>query len=230
MTYLTHKDPRYTLPALVYVAVLGTFWIPGIARRRLRTALTAAVVALAAINFAGMSFGIGGSARAMLSLPGATTSIIYPRHLTLYETTGWVRGEPRHNGDVLNLLKELYHGGVRAISIDPSAGQLDFSFEGVLPLANATRLYVAPAPTYTPTGAYLLLHQLRPGDPPPCQRLTGEVITGDAGVVSGIYVVRGPFVGLNAQLLRNPANPAQRYRFVCPGRAPLIYPPASRPV
>ena len=51
MTYLTHKDPRYSLPGLVYVAVLGTFWIPQIARTRVRAAVTIAFIAIAAVQF-----------------------------------------------------------------------------------------------------------------------------------------------------------------------------------
>ena len=49
MTLLLHKDPRYTLPALVFVAVLATGWIATLSRRRLRACLSAAVVAIAAI-------------------------------------------------------------------------------------------------------------------------------------------------------------------------------------
>ena len=55
MTYLTHKDPRYTLPALVYVSVLGTFWIATRAPGRTRTLLTGGIIAIAVINFVGMS-------------------------------------------------------------------------------------------------------------------------------------------------------------------------------
>ena len=49
MTLLVHKDPRYTLPMLVYVAVLATGWIATLPRRRLRVTLSTAVVVLAAI-------------------------------------------------------------------------------------------------------------------------------------------------------------------------------------
>jgi len=85
MTYLTHKDPRYTLPALVYVAVLGTSWIVSIHRLLIRRTIQGAVLVLAALYLAGMSFGIGGAVR--IALPGSHSTIIYPRQLTLYETS-----------------------------------------------------------------------------------------------------------------------------------------------
>ena len=110
MTYLTHKDPRYTLPALVYVAVLATSWIVSISRPTIRRVLFAAVVVLSVVYFAGMSFGIGGAVR--LALPGAQNTIIYQRQLTLYETAGWVRGGPVTDGHVLALLEGLRRSGV----------------------------------------------------------------------------------------------------------------------
>ncbi len=94
---------------------------------------------------------------------------------------------------------------------------------GVVPLAEAVNLYVEPTPIAAPDGAYVLLKPVKPGDPPPCQRLMDG-----SGIRSGIYVVRGPIAGLNAQLLRNPANPAQRYQLVCPGRATVSYPHAAQ--
>jgi len=217
MTYLTHKDPRYTLPALVYVAVLGTFWIPSVSRARLRVGLTAAIAAIAAINLLGMSTGVVGQTRVALALPGASSTIIYPWQLTLYENEGWVRGAPAHNGDILELLQGLHREGVNQIGIDPTANILDFSAAGIIPLAEALNMYIEPAPITAPDGAYLLLRPVKPGDPAPCQRLDGGL---------GIYVVRGSIAGLNSPLLRNPAIPTQRYSLVCPGRPTVIYPAA----
>lgn len=71
MTYLIHKDPRYTLPALVYVAVLSTGWIATIPCVRLRTALSAGVIAIALTNFVAVSTGIGGPVR--IKLPARRT-------------------------------------------------------------------------------------------------------------------------------------------------------------
>ena len=103
MTYLTHKDPRYTVPALVYVAVLGTGWIAQLASKRRRTALTGALVAVVLVNLIGVSWGIGGDVR--LALPGAQHSIIYQRQVTFYSPAGWVRGGPERDGDLIALMQ-----------------------------------------------------------------------------------------------------------------------------
>lgn len=228
MTYLTHKDPRYTLPALVYVAVLATFWIPAIARPWLRRLVTVSIVAIAAINFVGMSFGIAGvSARAMISLPEASNSIIYPGNLTLYEDTGWVRGGPERNGDPLKLMQQLHRAGVRAIAIDPSASQVDFSTAGILPLAETVGIAVVSRHAYQPDDRYILLRAVGPADPRPCQwlRSSDSVVEQSSGKPLGVYVLKGPIDGLDAKTLRNPAEPQQRYTIACPGQ-PDTTPPA----
>ena len=68
ITYLTLKDPRYALPALVYMAVLGTGWI-ATARPPLRRWLTAAFGVVVAINFIAVNF--GGVPSLSVKLPGA---------------------------------------------------------------------------------------------------------------------------------------------------------------
>jgi Dolichyl-phosphate-mannose-protein mannosyltransferase len=219
MTYLTHKDPRYTLPALVYVAVLGTFWIATLPPGRIRTLLTAAVVAIAVINFAGMSFGLGGTQRIMVTLPGAQNNFIYPWHLTLYENQGWLRGGPEHDGDVPGLLAGLHKMGITAIAVDPTHNEPDFSMLGIIPLADAAGIAMDVTPSQAPDSAYLLLRYPRPGDPAPCQRLNDGL---------ALYAVRGSESGLNLALLRNPARPIQQYSLICPGRATIAWPRSAR--
>ena len=71
MTVLVHKDPRYTLPMLVYVALLATGWIATLSRARWRAALSAAVVALAAIYF--VESRPASAARSSSGYPGQST-------------------------------------------------------------------------------------------------------------------------------------------------------------
>ena len=52
MTLITHKDPRYTLPALVYMAALGSGWIA--TATRARKPLTAGLLVVVAINLIGV--------------------------------------------------------------------------------------------------------------------------------------------------------------------------------
>jgi 4-amino-4-deoxy-L-arabinose transferase-like glycosyltransferase len=219
MTYLTHKDPRYTLPALVYVAVLGTFWVPAVRRRGVRVVAAAIVVAFAVINFAGMSLGIGSSRRIAIALPGAQSNFLYTWQLTLYQDQGWLYGGPERDGDVPAFLAALRRSGVTGFSVDPGAGLVtDFNTFGFLPWADALGLAMTTTPVPAPTTVYLLLHTPAAGDPPPCTRL-------DSGY--GVYAIRGVATGIDGATLRNPANPRQRYQFVCPRRPPVLWPPAS---
>jgi 4-amino-4-deoxy-L-arabinose transferase-like glycosyltransferase len=213
MTYLTHKDPRYTLPMLVYVAVLATGWIAAIARPRLRTALTAAVVALAAINAFGVSTGIGGPVR--IALPGAKNTIIFQRQLTLYANVGWIRGGPQRDGDAQALVRGLYKAGIRKVEFDPSVNALDFNSQGLVFLAAAAGMVSPPTFVNEPDNAFVIRRAVRRGDPPPCQRLNDG---------SGIYVIQGNAGGINPRKLRNPANPRQRFTLLCPGRGRVLFP------
>jgi 4-amino-4-deoxy-L-arabinose transferase-like glycosyltransferase len=221
MTYLAHKDPRYTLPALVYIAVLSTYWIAQVRRTRVRQALTGAFVTVAVINFVGMSTGLGGTRRLMVALPGApfdpANSVDpYSWHLTLYENQGWLRGGPQHDGDVRWLLSGLRQMGVTRIAFDGGANEPDFSLEGTTPLALELKMGIDPPnPTQAPNSAFLFLHVPRLGELPPCQFLNDGM---------GVYAIRGHFLGFNPLLLDNPQAPRQQYQFVCPGSPPVMWP------
>lgn len=213
MTYLTHKDPRYTLPMLVYVAVLATSWIVTIERPVIRRALSGVVVVLAAVYFAGMSFGIGGAVR--IPLPGAQTTIIYQRRLTLYETAGWVRGGPVTDGHVLALLEWLRRSGVLRADLYTGPNEIDFNSNGVDALLSTADIYGAPVPLPpSPQNAFVFVHAPRPGEPSACQTLNDGL---------GIYVARANFSGLNPVTLSNPASPSETFTLVCPGRASRAY-------
>ena len=216
MTYLTHKDPRYTLPLLVYVAVLGTGWIATLSRPRLRLVLSCAVVALAVVYFAGMSFGVGGAVR--LKLPGAQDNIIYRRQLTLYETSGWVRGGPVRDADVHSLLQGLKREGIDGVILETGSNPIDFNSLGLhVSTISVDMGYNEDPPLPDSREAYLVLLPPVAAAPRPCQRLNDG---------SGIYAVRLPAPGINFGTLTDPGNPRQRYTLLCPGRAPLVYPPA----
>jgi hypothetical protein len=211
MTWLVHKDPRYTLPALVYVAVLATWWIPKIGGDRLRRTLSAAVVGIAAVNFAGMSTGTGGPV--VIRLPGSQDTVIRQHEFVLYQSDGWVRGGPVHDASVLSLMHGLHRLGIRTIAFDGSDSTLDFNNNGLNALGAAAGIAVPPLAVNAPSNAYLLRRTVRQGDPPPCQRLNDG---------SGVYVVRGYPFGLDAQTLTNPGNPRQTFRLICPGRPDVI--------
>ena len=204
MTLITHKDPRYLLPALVYLAVLGTGWIA--TATRVRGLLTGGLAAIVAINVLGVSIGLGDTVR--LSLPGAPkNSVLAERQITLYSPVGWLRGGPAHDGDIPALMRGLKRVGVRTVTFDAgSSDDINFNTSGLQVLAIGAGLQ--PKWVYDPAGlgprdAFILRRISQPADPPPCQRLSDG---------SGVYVVLG-----------NPVIPFELYTFLCPGRHPLFY-------
>lgn len=218
MTYLTHKDPRYTLPWLVYVVVLGTYWIPDLVRPLLRRGLSIGVVALAVVYFAGMTLGVGNIIR--VALPGAQQNILYRNQLTLYQTVGWVRGGPVTDAHVLRLMQWLHRHGVLRAQLYTGPDELDFNLIGIEALAATADVYayLTPNPP-SPQNVYIFVHTPRPGDPPPCQRLNDG---------TGIYVAAGNTAGLNPNTLSNPTAPREAFSFICPGRSPVLYRPRKR--
>ncbi|HEV3070309.1 MAG TPA: glycosyltransferase family 39 protein [Solirubrobacteraceae bacterium] len=204
ITLIRHKDMRFTLPALVYIAVLATGWIV-LMRPRLRLAVTAALAAILAVNFLAVSIGIGHAVR--IILPGAPASGVPTRQFTLYSPAGYIRGGPEHDGDILTLMRELKRAGVRTVTFDAGSTDVaDFTTYGLE--VRAIQAGLTATAVYNPTAlgprdAFMLRHFPQPGDPPPCQRLKDG---------SGVYVELG-----------NPVKPFQEYTLICPARHPAIY-------
>ena len=205
ITLIRHKDVRFTLPALIYVAVLATGWIV-LARPRVRLAATAILGLVLAVNFLGVSIGIGHTVR--IALPGASaTSGIYTRQITLYSPEGYLRGGPEHDGDVLALMRELKRAGIRSITFDAGSTDVsDFTTYGLQ--VRAIQAGLTPTPVYDPStlgphDAFMLRHVPQPGDPPPCQRLRDG---------SGVYVELG-----------DAFKPFETYTLICPKHHPEIY-------
>jgi Dolichyl-phosphate-mannose-protein mannosyltransferase len=200
-TWIIHKDPRYSLPMLIFVAVLGAGWIVQ-ARPRVRLVATAALVVVVAVNFIGVSAGVGGSVTA--SLPGHTAGVI-ERELTFYSPDGWLRGGPGTDGNIPSLLTALRRAGVRQVTFGGDNTE-DFNQSGLQ--VRAIEAGLTPTATYNPGelgahGVFILPHVRVAGDPPPCRTL-------DDG--SGVYVVLGSAL-----------QPFDDYTFICPGHKPEIY-------
>jgi hypothetical protein len=205
ITLIRHKDVRFTLPALIYVAVLATGWIV-LARPRVRVAATAVLAVVLAANFLGVSIGIGPTVR--IALPSAPAdSGIYTRQFTLYSPEGYIRGGPEHDGDILALMRGLKRAGIQSITFDAGSTDVsDFTTYGLQ--VRAIQAGLTPTEVYDPGAlgphdAFMLRHVPQPGDPPPCQRLNDG---------SGVYVELG-----------DPVKPFETYTFICPGRHPAVY-------
>lgn len=198
-------DPRYTLPATVYIAALATGWLAHVGRA-VQIPAAALLVSIALINFAGVSFGLGKAER--LTLPGAPESSLHERQFTLYSPEGFVRGGPSRGGDILAIMRAAHRDGVRVMEFDPTAVTLDFNGAGLEALALSVGI-TRPA-RYDPVSltlddAFLLRRVVTPSDPRPCATL-------DDG--TGVYLVRG-----------NPLIPFESYRLYCPTRVPKYYGP-----
>jgi uncharacterized membrane protein YsdA (DUF1294 family) len=209
MTWLTHKDPRYDLSALVYIAVIGTAWIAK-ARPRVRPWLVGVLLASVAASFAGVAFGVGGEGTSLrIALPGAYDKTpLGERYLTLYSTSGWLRGPPdSKDGNVLALMRGLRRNGIQGVAFC-CVNPVDFNIIGLSTLAYEAGLLnkgtsTAALASLGPKDVFLLAHAPAPGDPPPCQKIEG----------AGIYAELG-----------NPlVKPFSQYAFICPGRHSEIY-------
>ena len=205
ITLIKHKDPRFTLPALVYMAVLAAGWIV-LARPRVRGGATAVLGVVLLADFLGVSIGIGHPLR--IALPGAAADKSgLTRQITLYSPAGYIRGGPEHDGDILALMRGLKKAGVRSITFDAGSTDVsDFTTFGLQ--VRAIQAGIPPTPVYDPSAlgpheAFMLRHVPTPGDPPPCQRLQDG---------SGVYVVLG-----------DAFKPFETYTFICPGRHPEMY-------
>src|SRR5215212_1019157 len=177
LTILTHKDMRYSLPLLVYLAVLGTAWIVrlGPLPRRLATAALAAGVLATTL---GMTFGVGGAIPARLpgNLGAALGVGVPPRdRVVVYANHDYLVSAPRRDGDVLALLKGLERIGVRKLYWDPAVAgpeHGDFNGAGLTVLARIAGLSVAEVISYDVILPHyaLLIYQPAPPGAAPCVR------------------------------------------------------------
>jgi dolichyl-phosphate-mannose-protein mannosyltransferase len=218
MTIITIKDPRYDLPALIYMAVIGTAWIPTIRIPVLRRGLTAGLIAAVAASFASVAFGLGGNGYTVRVAVGGSDAEKLPAEgfVSVYATTGWVAGPPeRNDGNVLALMRGLRRDGVRAAAfccgrerpegeVDGGAERIDFNVSGLVVLAKEAGLrFDEQQGELRPTDVFVAAHAPIPGAPP-CQRLRDG---------TGIYAILGDPVG----------RPFSRYTFICPSHTPAIY-------
>jgi 4-amino-4-deoxy-L-arabinose transferase-like glycosyltransferase len=139
ITLLRHHDVRYTMGAIVYVAVLGTAWV---ARLRPRWQLTASAVLVAAVIVAqlGASFGVG---RTPDQLPLSNGAIhegegVPPRdRVVFYSSLDYLVSGSLHGGDVLGLMQRLRADGVDRIATEDRGDANDHMYETVGLLAFA---------------------------------------------------------------------------------------------
>jgi 4-amino-4-deoxy-L-arabinose transferase-like glycosyltransferase len=201
VTMTMPHDARYSLPSLVYLAVLGTGWITSLPKV-LRGAAIVVLLAVAVINNLGASLATGH--RLAVTLPGAPlTSPLMERQITFYAPMG---SRPRRDGDVLGLMRALRRNGVRAVHWDLAAEAIGFNFthQGIGAYSAMAGLRPSVTTDYAglgPRDAYMLRWPLAGAEAPPCIQLDEA---------TGIWVRLG-----------NPLRPGAP--FFCPLRAPPFY-------
>ena len=180
VSWIALKDPRYALPALTYMAVLGTGWMVSL-RLRWRRVAIGALCLIVLVNVAGM-FASGGSA--VISLPGAPPSGLGERRFTIYKPGGWIAGRPESEGAVLKTMQAAKAAGATAIAFDPGANQSNFNHPGLDVLSRVAGLPIANP--YDPDDPqHVMIANLAPAvdDPLPCAVTSSNM---------GIYLSSGP--------------------------------------
>jgi len=170
-----HKDVRYAMPLLPFLAVLGTGWIAE-ANRTLRVVATIGLVLAVAASTLGATFGVGPTHSGML--PGNWAApqgqgVMPLNRLTLYSNHNYMVSGPRRAGDILRLFDELHSSGVRHVTIFVSQApdeDVNYNFNGLLIFARMAHLST-PATTAGSAGEATLIHGLTYGAARPCVRL-----------------------------------------------------------
>jgi hypothetical protein len=180
ITIMPHKDVRYAMPLLVFLAVLGTGWITWLGRRWRTAAIVALALAIAASTM-GATFGIGFQHSGLL--PGnwyapRGQGVMPLNQLTFYSNHNYMVSGPRRAGDLLGLFRELRAAGIRKVFVgsDAPAWDRDFNTNGLLLFFGIARL--APgenAPAGVPDSQLAtLIHAPALGSAPPCARLPND--------------------------------------------------------
>ena len=112
------RDPRYTLPLVVFVAVIATGWIATVKSTEVRGAAVGLLLAAVLLNvYAAVDSGLPAT---KLRLPGAGPNVgnpIQPGYLTFYDDAGYVVGPPQPDPFWARLLDAAEHEGVRTAEI-----------------------------------------------------------------------------------------------------------------
>ncbi|HET6447638.1 MAG TPA: glycosyltransferase family 39 protein [Conexibacter sp.] len=147
ITVMPHHDLRYTIPLILYLAVLGTAWIPRLPING-RYAATAGLAVATIAATLGATFGVG--PKRVEPLPAVQEAPdgvgVPPLHtLTLQAGSNYMVSAPRDGDDVLPLLKALRANGATDVLWIPSQAppwSRDFNIRGLLAYARIARLHV----------------------------------------------------------------------------------------
>jgi 4-amino-4-deoxy-L-arabinose transferase-like glycosyltransferase len=178
LTLLRHHDVRYTMGAIVFVAVLGTAWIVRL-RPRAQALATGLLVAAVVVAQLGAAFGVGRDPRQLPLSNGATGEGegVPPRdRVVLYSSLDYLVSGPLHEGDVLGLMRRLRAQGVERVATEDHGDVNDHMYEtvGLAVFAHAAGLELEglDPPQDGARVAHLIRADGRDGSAP-CTRLHG---------------------------------------------------------
>jgi hypothetical protein len=133
LTLMRHHDVRYTMGAVVFVAVLAIAWIVRL-RAPWRTLATGLLVAAVVVAQLGATFGVG---RDPGQLPLSNGAIgegegVPPRdRVVVYSSLDYLVSGPLHEGDVLGLMRRLRADGVERVVTEDRGDINDHLFEAI---------------------------------------------------------------------------------------------------
>jgi hypothetical protein len=114
-SYLGLDDPRYSLPLLVYCAVLATAWLAH-AKRPVFVAMAVAVAALVAVNTAVISFGWGPHNTQRITLFQSDTGYQIHRGTVTLLGGGYITGRPDKDPQLASIFAGAHRDGVGLVA------------------------------------------------------------------------------------------------------------------
>jgi hypothetical protein len=179
------QDPRYSIPAVAFVAALGTGWIVSL-RRVPRLLATGALAAVLVFNMLAVNLDPFGTVD--VRLPGADQPgrEWVENRAVLVTGAGYSSGPPHAAGRTLDLLRAARRDGVKAFAFDSDAETLNhISPNGLFYYALVAHVSLVGGedlPSYGRHGIFLAARPDSRHGPPPCTRFDDR---------TGFYVIRG---------------------------------------
>jgi hypothetical protein len=174
---MSYYDPRYSLPALVFLAVLGTGWIASLARPA-RTATTGLLAVLFVLNTVMISTGVGREIAVDVPATG--------ERLVLISGAGYVERDPEESLGFRELLAGAREQGAQTVLFEGSSLNTGgTNLNGLAALAYAEGLGVLPefeAQAMGPRDIFMIRRTLGEAAGIPCIRLPSR---------QAVYVYRG---------------------------------------
>jgi hypothetical protein len=116
ISYLGLDDPRYSLPCLVYCAVIATAWLAS-AKRAVFITASAVIVAILALNTAIISFGWGSGDPQRITLFNSDSGTQIHRGEVTLIGPGYISGPPDRGADLPLIFTNAFRDGVHIVNV-----------------------------------------------------------------------------------------------------------------